>query len=350
MSETAFTTRFFLATLALAGATFLTTLEARAITYGEPDCENNATNEGCRHPNTVQLSTFGPRGGRPLVANSRCSGSLIAKDANRFIILTAGHCGSSFIRRLRDGVDRDLGVTFDAEIIRDLPQIGPVAWTPKQFILGGQPVLAGEYAPAYWTWVNHFDYAVVVFDIPEGLRRTWGGKLVDLSAISPVNLPELDYLRGKVNAANPLTLVTVGYGMAQLLRGPGEGGNAGGRLQWNYENFGKRWITSQTSASSFMGRERHLLMTSQNPARGYAGSCYGDSGGPLFYVDEGVEIQVAITSSGDNPCRATGFNVRTDGARAVEFLNCVTAPDAELIDILACGCTAVNAKGVCAAE
>jgi len=93
-----------------------------------------------------------------------------------------------------------------------------------------------------------------------------------------------------------------------------------------------------------------MVMTSQNPARSHAGSCYGDSGSPLFYDNEGVEIQVAISSSGDDACRAAGFDARTDSARAVEFLNCVTAPDAELEDILACGCTEVNAKGVCAAE
>jgi len=356
MSATSFTTRHFLVALALAGVAFFSVPEARAITYGEPDCVDNSTNTGCLHPNTVQLTGFRPRGGRPFVGNGRCSGSLIAEDANRFVILTAGHCGTGWIQDLNAGLDLDLGVSFDAEIIRDVPSVGPVAWTPRQFILGGQPVLSRDFGPHRNAWVQSFDYAVVVFDIPEALRFTadrWGrprGEWVDLSEISPVTLPEQDYLLDKVNASDPLTVTTVGYGQGELLVGPGDGGNAGGIAPANWEPYGIRSIAEHTSASSFMGRERHLLFTSQNPAQDADGSCYGDSGGPLFYDDQGVEIQIAVTSSGDNPCRATGINVRTDSERIVEFLACVMAPDAEVEDILACGCTEVNEEGVCPVE
>jgi hypothetical protein len=278
---------------------------------------------------------------------------LIAEDANRFVILTAGHCGTSWIQRLNAGLDRDLGVSFDAEIIRDLPSVGPVAWTPRQFILGGQPVLSRDFGPHRNAWVLGFDYAVVVFDIPEASRFTadrFGrprGEFVDLSMLPPVTLPEQDYLLDKVNASDPLTVTTVGYGQGELLVGPGDGGNAGGVAPSNWEPYGKRSMAEHTSAFSFMGRERHLLFTSRNPAQDAAGSCYGDSGGPLFYDDQGVEIQIAVTSSGDKPCRATAFKVRTDGARFVQFMACVMAPGAELADILACGCTEVDGNGVC---
>ena len=52
----------------------------------------------------------------------------------------------------------------------------------------------------------------------------------------------------------------------------------------------------------------------------------------------------------DIPCRETGIATRTDAARMVEFLACVKAPGAEVEDILACGCTAVNEQLVCATE
>ncbi|MDH3521678.1 MAG: hypothetical protein OEM49_14605 [Myxococcales bacterium] len=115
MTQKAFTARFCLATLVFAGAAFLAVAEAQAITYGEPDCEGNATNTRCRHPGTVSLSSFQSVS----AATVRCSGTLLAEDANRFIILTAGHCVSEMLERLQDGRDKQLGVSFDAKIARN---------------------------------------------------------------------------------------------------------------------------------------------------------------------------------------------------------------------------------------
>jgi len=338
MTEKSITTRFYLVTMALAGAMFLAVAQAEAVTYGEPDCEDNAANTGCRHPSTVSLSGFESVS----VAAVRCSGTLLAEDANRFVILTAGHCASEMLERLQDGRNRYIGVSFDAEIDRNGLQ-----WTARQYLLGGQAVLPVEYGPhAINTWVHHYDYAVVVFDIPEAERFTQGGDFVNLSDISPVTLPPQDYLADKVNASDPLTVTTVGYGVGSYLAGPGEGGNAGGPI-FDLSVLGLRWLTDKTAALSFMGPENHILFTSQNPARDYAGSCDGDSGGPLFYEDQGVEYQIGITSWGEVWCRATAFDARTDSARAVEFLGCVTAPGADLEEILACGCTEVDSRGVC---
>ena len=338
MSISSFTVRLCLTTLTLVGAAFLATPEAQAITYGEADCQDNATNTGCRHPSTVSLSSF--RG--VSTAGVRCTGTLLTEDADRFVILTAGHCASEMLERLQDGRDQYIGVSFDAKIDRKGLQ-----WTARQYVLGGQAVLPVEYGPqALNTWVRHYDYAVVVFDIPQAERVTWGGDFVDLSGIPPVDLPPQDYLADKVNASDPLIVTTVGYGVGSYLVGPGEGGNAGGPV-FDLSVLGLRWLTDKTAALSFMGPENHILFTSQNPARDYSGSCDGDSGGPLFYEDQGVEYQIGITSWGEVWCRATAFDARTDSVRAVEFLNCVKAPGAQLEDILACGCTEVDGRGVC---
>ncbi|MGH6894745.1 MAG: trypsin-like serine protease, partial [Dongiaceae bacterium] len=211
---------------------------------------------------------------------------------------------------------------------RDLPQISPIVWSPAQYILGGQPVLTPDYGPQGVHASNvQFDYAVIVFDIPAASRFTEGGELVDLSGVDPVVLPDQDYLLDKVSAKAPLLITAVGYGTGEAHAKPGEGGNAGGVVN-STEEFGQRWMTALTSAFSFKGPEANLLLGSQNPARGHEGTCGGDSGGPLFYVDQGQEIQVGITSSGDAICRATSIIARTDGARAVEFLSCAAAPAA----------------------
>jgi hypothetical protein len=331
--------RLCLVTLAFAGVTFLATPEANAITYGEPDCIDNRTNAGCLHPNVVSLTSFDGR-----FSTARCSGSLLAEDSERFVILTAGHCASGFLRRINNRGER-LGVSFDAEIVKIQRSIN---WRDKQFILGGKPVLSPDFGPigAASGGVINFDYAIVVFDIPRAERFTRGGTFVDLSGIPPITLPEQDYLLGMLNASDPLMVTTVGYGVGAYLNGPGEGGNDGGPAL-DSSVLGLRWMTEHTPAFAFMGREANMFFTSQNPAQDYEGSCDGDSGGPLFYVDQGVEIQIGITSWGEIYCRATAFNSRTDSARAVEFLTCVMTPGAELEDILACGCTGVDGDGLC---
>ena len=339
-----------LAVAAFVGAAILGSTEARAITYGEPDCADLAQNTGCHHTNTVSLSGFrAPAAGEETdsyVSFLRCSGSLLSKDDDRFVILTAGHCASAYLAGLQDGSLVDVGVSFDAKIERDLQQISPTAWSPDQYILGGKPVLTADYGPQGAQASNiQFDYAVIVFDIVAAQRFTEGGELVDLANIDPIVLPTKDYLLGKVSAPNPLLITAVGYGTGEAHAKPGEGGNAGGAVN-STEEFGERWMTGLTAAFSFKGPEKNLLTGSQNPARGYEGTCGGDSGGPLFYVYNGVEIQVGITSSGDAICRASSIIARTDGARAVDFLACVKA-GAELADIQACGCTSVDRQGEC---
>ena len=65
----------------------------------------------------------------------------------------------------------------------------------------------------------------------------------------------------------------------------------------------------------------------------------------MFYDDDGVDIQVGITSSGDAICRATSIIARTDGAKAQAFVGCVLAPPTGYIED--CGCTEVDSQGEC---
>jgi secreted trypsin-like serine protease len=84
----------------------------------------------------------------------------------------------------------------------------------------------------------------------------------------------------------------------------------------------------------FDNLRKTLFQTSQNPALGNDGTCYGDSGGPAFYVTTNGPVQVGITSSGDAVCRATGTYARMDTETARTFIDCVREhPD----DVKACG-------------
>lgn len=321
--------------------------EARAITYGEQDCAGGSE---CRYPNTVSLSGFRPpqegEGTAP-VSFLRCSGSLLdVVPSDRFVILTAGHCASGYLLGLQDGTLVDVGVSFDPVIERDVDE-DLARWTPDQYVLGGQPVLPEEYGPQGAKASNiQFDYAVIVFSIPEdGIVRTFDGTAVDIGRVPEVELPDEGFLEDIVSATTPLPLTAVGYGTGEAHQKPGEGGRHGAVN--DLSKLGVRWVTDLTSAFHFMGPEGNLLFGSQNPARGHEGTCGGDSGGPMFFEDAFGEVQVGITSSGDAVCRASSIIARTDSTRAVQFLSCVLLPGAELTQVLTCGCTAVDRQGEC---
>lgn len=189
---------------------------------------------------------------------------------------------------------------------------------------------------------------MVVFEVPvDGLDAlvTHAGTPVDLSSQEPVGLPFEGFLEEVVSARDPLSLTAVGYGTGEAHKKPREGGNAGGAVD-DTGKLGVRWFTDLTSAFSFMGPEGNLLLGSQNPARGNEGTCGGDSGGPLFFDENGTELQVGITSSGDAICRATSIIARTDHPRAQDFLFCALT-GLSPADILGCGCTEVDSQGEC---
>ena len=105
-------------------------------------------------------------------------------------------------------------------------------------------------------------------------------------------------------------------------------------IAWRSETFtavgyGTVRETNRKSTQSFSGGWRRekadqeaLSMTkawltlSMNLATGNGGTCYGDSGGPHFLGD----VVVALTITGDIPCKATDKTYRVDTPWAREFL------------------------------
>src|SRR5438093_11835167 len=74
---------------------------------------------------------------------------------------------------------------------------------------------------------------------------------------------------------------------------------------------------------------------SQNIHHGDGGTCFGDSGGPTFFVDPSshVEYIVAVTSWGDTVCKSTNNNYRVDLERSRSFIDDMIASNPKTIGL-----------------
>jgi len=239
---------------------------AMAIRYGEPD-------DG-RHP-YVGLMVAYDEEGTPLW---RCSGTLIAPQ----LFLTAGHCTEDPADHVEIWFDEDL---TDAEL-HNYPIEGDV---------GGTPYTHPEYDPnAFYT----HDLGVVVLEEPVFMDEY--GQLPEEG--------QYDYLatqRGRVKG----TFTTVGYGL--------QNANKNHLSAERLRLLAHPQLIIMNSPTPFVG-DFAILMTN-NAHTG--GTCFGDSGGPLFFGGDESNLLVGVTSYGLNSqCAGTGGVYRIDRADDLDWL------------------------------
>lgn len=177
-----------------------------------------------------------------------------------------------------------------------------ISFAPNLFAAGAQPLsVSGYQSHPDYHWgptSNPHDLGVVI------LAQPISGLAFGIPA------PE-NYLDG-LDAAGVLpdaTFINVGYGENQ-----------------NFVVTGDR----QVSYSSFRNLHDAWLYMSQNIHHGDGGTCYGDSGGPTFYVDASAKTEyiVAVTSWGDTPCKSTNNNYRVDLGTSLSFVTAMIAENA----------------------
>jgi len=247
-------------------------LPAAAITRGELD--------GDGHPNVGLM--IADVDGEPAW---RCSGTLIAPR----VFLTAGHCtyGATAAR-----------VWFDSDLTDN-----------EEYPYGGETSYEGAPVPhPYYPGAGDpHDVGLVILDEP-------------VTDIEPATLSTPDLL----DQLKEDGILSGGYGNGDkedvYFRMVGYGRSL---ESWPPAELVSDRIRRVTE-SEYVSLTKGWLHLSQKAVFDESGACFGDSGGPSFWVDpedpEGKEILVAVTSRGDGNCSATAFYSRVDTQQIQDWI------------------------------
>jgi hypothetical protein len=245
---------------------------AMAITGGEPD--------GDGHPNVAMIAFYDATG------RYRCSATL----ASSTVLVTAAHC--------TDGTVGKTAVTFDSFIAETGPSPLPVAADPAAGYTSIELAAAGLLSGTAYTHPNYSnftdtknwnDVGVIVLDTP-------------VADITPSPLAPTNYLNQfKQPKLNHTLFTVVGYGTeVRKLNG-----TTGQPVPMSYP------LLRRTTDSVGQKLTPQILQMNGNinDPRGGGGTCFGDSGGPVF--KDGY--LVADTSYGYTyNCRYLGGYQRVD--------------------------------------
>jgi hypothetical protein len=280
---------------------------AGAITYGAPDVNNEYPNVASVR-GVIHAKNF---------ARISCSGSLLHRDAQKVVILTAAHCTDAWQGAIAAGEIDSVGVSFDQN-----NQIGGSTSNATYYVRGGVPISF----PAKDAPFETFDYGLVVFPataenrVGETVAERWG-------QLAPVQVaPSAHYLSDLIasvpSPTKDLSFTAVGYGTGERFPVPGESTGPADASGSNDATFLIRYVADGLVFGAY-NPSNDVLRLSMNIAKGESGTCNGDSGGPIFYEDPALgRVQLSLVSGGDYPCRATNTGPGFGTEEALVFVGC----------------------------
>jgi hypothetical protein len=252
---------------------------ASAITYGFIDSNNTYSNTGTFIIQSPTGEIY------PL-----CSGTLITPN----VFLTASHCTEYFTEVLAPQ-----GYTAYVSFDKSIP-FGELTSAKTKLLAVKYVVTNPNYNPSQ---SDSGDIGALILQS-------------NVKGITPATLPTCGLLDQLVaqNGLKNAVFTAAGYGLQNRVVG-------GGVPYFQDVNP----IPRMYSFSSFNSLNGGYLRLSQNPATGNGGTCFGDSGGPIFLTVNGQQILVGITITGDAVCRSTNVAYRLDTPSAQGFFAYVNA-------------------------
>lgn len=243
---------------------------AGAITNGEPD--------GGAHPYVGVIFN----------AEGFCSGTLLSPT----VFLTAGHC-TVFLE------GTPTYVTFEAEPVVNPDITQPYFYTDNAVAVAAVYTMEGygEVSPQL-TGYSRNDLGVAI--LAEPVTMATYGVLPEGNLVSSLS--------------NKETFSAVGYGVQGFTSAPhGRQPSAlGTRYRATLQLIGIPAQQSQVGAE--------FLHLTANPGNGKGGTCFGDSGGPIFLDDTNVIVGVNAFVTNSN-CAGQTYATRVDTAEALAFIN-----------------------------
>ena len=256
-----------LSSFAAAAAMSLAALPAAAVTFGQPD--------GNGHPHVGNILFERPDG------YYSCTGTMMSPT----VMLTAGHCTEEFgVANVRSWVTftPDVAINSGCSTRKCLNKYLD---DPKNGWIRGTAIPHPQYDD-FAGWPSAPTYDVGVIKLATAVTLPTYGELPSLGFLETI----------RTAAENRFTVV--GYGLQ-------------GYIPAFYSDAWTRYagtVKLQQLNSTWTGESTTATFTN-NPGTG-GGTCFGDSGGPIFYSD--TNVVVAVVSWGKTPCIGVDFNFRTD--------------------------------------
>jgi hypothetical protein len=235
----------------------------------------------------------------------RCSGSLLTPT----VFLTAGHCTDQDAEEspvtARVYFQQDAGANFDPET-----ELDPITGYPEFCAAGTLGVTCATSDQLYDFGFDNFagfpdihDVGLVILDQPIALPEY--GQLAEAGFLEEA----LADPRGREDT----TFTLSGYGLS--FSNPVKS-----------ESFRERLmaLAKLVNLNQSANTAGFNLALSGNPGGGRGGSCFGDSGGPVFYGGFTSNVIVGVTSFGfgfnRQTCGGPGFAYRTDTEAVIEWI------------------------------